>query len=222
MDAHQLELLINTWMTGWAQSRGYEPQRKGRAFVIPRPARPGESKDTVETLLVCPSAEEIAAHGSAEDGTDFLVIVTQNLPGSLEAAAGVGLPRPLRTETLMISEIQENDVEAPRPPGDDVECHVEHPEEGVTRVQVTVKGVPAASGVVSVVDSVAVFDRIETAPEYRRRGLASYVMRCLTHAVLDEGIETGLLAASPEGRLLYAFLGWEDVADIPVFARAGA
>jgi GNAT superfamily N-acetyltransferase len=216
MDTKQLETLIDTWMTGWSQSRGFEPKRDGRAFVISRP------DGTIDKMLVSATSEEIAQHTAADDGCTRLLLITEKLPATLEAASGAGLSEPVRTETLMVTEIQEYDVEAPRPPGDDIEPAFDKPEDGVTVVTVSVKGVPAASGTVSVVNSVAIFDRIETEPEYRRRGLASYVMQLLTHAALNEDVETGLLAASPDGRLLYNHLGWREVADMPVFERAQA
>jgi predicted GNAT family acetyltransferase len=72
----------------------------------------------------------------------------------------------------------------------------------------------AARGSVAVVGEYAVYDRIVTEEGYRRRGLGSYVMRALTAAVLEDDITTGLLMASADGRALYAFLGWQNLADV--------
>ncbi|MCC9308394.1 GNAT family N-acetyltransferase [Kitasatospora sp. RB6PN24] len=54
----------------------------------------------------------------------------------------------------------------------------------------------------------AIADQIETAPEYRRRGLGSLVMRTLQNAAYEAGARTGLLVGTPEGRALYTSLGW--------------
>ncbi len=63
----------------------------------------------------------------------------------------------------------------------------------------------AAIGRVVQVDSFAVYDRIETHPDHRRRGLASFIMKALENAA---GKQEGLLVATGEGRSLYETLGW--------------
>ncbi|MFI1521699.1 GNAT family N-acetyltransferase [Kitasatospora cineracea] len=55
---------------------------------------------------------------------------------------------------------------------------------------------------------VAVADQIETAPEHRRRGLGSLLMRTLQHEAHAAGARTALLVGTTEGRALYASLGW--------------
>jgi predicted GNAT family acetyltransferase len=67
---------------------------------------------------------------------------------------------------------------------------------------------------VSVVGEHAVYDRIVTEEEFRRRGLGSYVMRALTAGVLEDDVTTGLLMASADGRALYEFLGWQHLIDV--------
>ncbi len=54
----------------------------------------------------------------------------------------------------------------------------------------------------------AVADQIETAPEHRRRGLGSVVMRTLQDAAHQAGARTGVLVGTPEGQALYTALGW--------------
>lgn len=66
----------------------------------------------------------------------------------------------------------------------------------------------AAVGTVGVLDRVATFDRIETTPAFRRRGLGRYLMTALTNHAVERGATHGVLAASADGRLLYAALGW--------------
>ncbi|MDX3644358.1 GNAT family N-acetyltransferase [Streptomyces sp. MB09-02B] len=80
---------------------------------------------------------------------------------------------------------------------------------GVTRVMVAAPdGSLAARGQVAPTGATAVVDQIETSPAHRRRGLGTLVMRTLTHAAREQGAETGVLACTPDGRALYASLGW--------------
>lgn len=216
MDAQNLEQLVTTWMEGWAHARGYSPKTQGRAFLVERHDRDG----LVEKLIVCPSADELRELSSSMDSVDHLTVITQDLAETLAVGQSAGLaPRP-EPDTLMVTDIQQHDVEPPLPPGDGIEHELDRPALQVIRVRITVNGQEAAHGTVSVVDQVAVFDKIGTHEGFRRRGLASYVMRLLTHAALDADVETGLLAASPDGRHLYQHLGWDEVASVPVFESA--
>ncbi|WP_065847754.1 GNAT family N-acetyltransferase [Sphingobium sp. Ndbn-10] len=67
----------------------------------------------------------------------------------------------------------------------------------------------AAIGHVVVVDGFAIYDRIETRPEHRRRGLARVVMKLLGAIGEAHGARCGVLVATPDGRALYESLGWE-------------
>lgn len=80
---------------------------------------------------------------------------------------------------------------------------------GVTRVMVAAPdGSLAARGQIAPTGATAVADRIETSPAHRRRGLGTLVMRTLAQAAIAQGAETGVLAGTPDGRALYASLGW--------------
>ncbi|MEV4557743.1 GNAT family N-acetyltransferase [Kitasatospora sp. NPDC049285] len=72
-------------------------------------------------------------------------------------------------------------------------------------------GLGAATPLAGRVDApvVAVADQIETAPEHRRRGLGSLLMRTLQNEAYAAGARTALLVGTPEGRALYSTLGWE-------------
>ncbi|MFE0472272.1 GNAT family N-acetyltransferase [Streptomyces sp. NPDC058947] len=76
----------------------------------------------------------------------------------------------------------------------------------------------AARGQITPTGDTAVADRIETAPEHRRKGLGSLVMRTLQCAAARQGARTGVLAGTPAGRGLYESLGWE-VAAVLTSAR---
>ncbi|RZJ05618.1 MAG: N-acetyltransferase [Brevundimonas sp.] len=68
--------------------------------------------------------------------------------------------------------------------------------------------VEAARGRAVVIDGLTVFDRIATSPDWRRRGLASRIMRRLERLMREAGGRDGVLVATAEGRALYERLGW--------------
>jgi GNAT superfamily N-acetyltransferase len=69
-------------------------------------------------------------------------------------------------------------------------------------------GALAASGRAFRVGPTAVFDRIETHPDHRRRGLGRAVMRALGAGAAEDGATKGALVATPDGRALYGSMGW--------------
>ncbi|MFI5867998.1 GNAT family N-acetyltransferase [Streptomyces sp. NPDC051546] len=80
---------------------------------------------------------------------------------------------------------------------------------GVSRVLVrTGEGHFAARGQIAHVGAHAVVDQVETAAEHRRKGLGGLVMRTLQSTAYEAGARTGLLVGTPDGRALYAALGW--------------
>ncbi|MEV7122958.1 GNAT family N-acetyltransferase [Kitasatospora griseola] len=86
---------------------------------------------------------------------------------------------------------------------------------GVVRAMVrTVGGEYAARGQIGIApDSegslLAAVDQVETAPEHRRRGLGSLLMRTLQSEAHAAGARTGLLVGTTEGRALYSALDWQ-------------
>ena len=73
-------------------------------------------------------------------------------------------------------------------------------------------GQTAAMGRVVVHHGTAIFDRIETEPAHRNRGLASAVMRALDAQAADDHAAERLLVATEAGRALYVRLGWQVLA----------
>lgn len=67
------------------------------------------------------------------------------------------------------------------------------------------------------VPPLAVPDQIETAPEHRRRGLGSLLMRTLQNEAHAAGARTALLVGTTEGRALYTSLGWTPRASMASF-----
>lgn len=80
---------------------------------------------------------------------------------------------------------------------------------GVVGVQVLAPdGSPAAAGHLALGERWATYDRIVTEPAHQRRGLGRAVMAALQARAHAHGRHAGVLVATPEGRQLYASLGW--------------
>lgn len=67
---------------------------------------------------------------------------------------------------------------------------------------------PAAIGRLVLVNNLAVYDRIFTHPEHRRKGLASHIMRELESLAIKKGNYTNFLVATEDGKCLYESLNW--------------
>lgn len=67
----------------------------------------------------------------------------------------------------------------------------------------------AAVGRIAFADGYAIYDRIETHLDHRRRGLASIVIQALEQIMHGRGVTKSVLVATAEGKLLYEKLGWQ-------------
>ena len=203
--------LLRTWITGWSACRGYEPHDDGRTTSVLLT----DQQNRTEHFLFEPTDELLldVASELRQDPLRVLTVVTNRMQALIDATAPLGTRVTDRRQSLMRVDMDGQDVEDPRPPGDGFA--LERTREGsCRRVTVHADGVLAARGSVSVVGEYAVYDRIVTEERFRRRGLASYVMRDLTAAVMEDDVTSGLLMASADGRALYEFLGWQHLADV--------
>lgn len=75
-------------------------------------------------------------------------------------------------------------------------------------------GTTAASGRLAPADEFGVIDQVVTAPAHRRRGLGTAVMGTLSDHAARNGLGTGLLVATDDGRCLYRSLGWKVQSEI--------
>ena len=89
--------------------------------------------------------------------------------------------------------------------------HLEFSEYNTTFVVriVAENGEQASIGRVSLIDSVAVYDRIITEKNHQRKGLASFSLKELEKIALSKGFSNYLLVATEEGKRLYDSLGWK-------------
>ena len=90
--------------------------------------------------------------------------------------------------------------------------------DGVTYVRVlAADGELAAGGQLGLTNAACVFDRISTEKAHQRLGLGTAVMGTLTNSAVENGVTTGILGASTQGRALYETLGWKVLAPLTGF-----
>jgi ribosomal protein S18 acetylase RimI-like enzyme len=210
MGTHGTNDLLSTWIEGWAACRGYDPQDDGRTTSVVL-----TGKGNLQEHFLYEPSEELFLQVAAETKADpnrLLTVATNRMQDLLDAAKPLSLRIIDSEQSLMSADMADQDVEDPRAPDGFVLERSQGPR--CRRVEVTSDGRPAARGAVSVVGDFAVFDGIITEKDFRRRGLASFVMRALTASALEDDVRIGLLMASADGRELYQFLGWQHLADV--------
>jgi len=74
---------------------------------------------------------------------------------------------------------------------------------------VTKDGELASIGRVVIVEDIAVYDRISTEEDHKRKGLATYLMGELEKIAASKNAHINFLVATEQGKLLYQTLGWE-------------
>ncbi|WP_028279485.1 GNAT family N-acetyltransferase [Arthrobacter sp. H5] len=216
MGANLNEELVKTWIAGWASCRGYEPQDHGRTVSVVLT----DQQNHLEHIVYEPTDEEFRnlVEDTRKDSYRVLTVVTNRMQELIDISEKLRMRVTDRQQALMWVDMAGQDVEDPRPPDEDFK--LEHVRDtSCRRVFVTANGDKAARGSVAVQGDYAVYDRIVTSENYRRRGLGSFVMRALTAAVLEDDVEMGLLMASSDGRHLYQYLGWTHLANVFVIRR---
>ena len=101
----------------------------------------------------------------------------------------------------------DGDLGAPRAPPPGYELEVATDERGIAVRVLDREGDLAASGFAAETPGAFVYDRIITEPAHQRRGLGLTVMTALGAQRRSSGARH-VLVATPEGRALYATLGW--------------
>lgn len=217
------DALVSTWVTGWARCRNYEVRHDGQIHAALRVGDDDGSVGDWEYVLYNPQVEELTAVAKEVEQNPHRLLT---LVGSPAGQAQMSSLVPLTSgEKLMVVDMSEQDVESPIVP-EEFEAVVERNDGWfLLTIQTTDDhpegaGVAAARGRVAAVDHYAVFDRIWTSPDFRRRGLGSLVMRYLASLVLEHDVEEGLLVASADGQALYGHLGWTELADVTVLGVA--
>lgn len=212
--------LVSAWITGWARCREYEVRHDGRIHAALRTGEEPRSVGDWEYVLVEPSADEVTAVANQiHSHPHRLVTIVGEVP-QVDALDGLTSLSP--GEKLMVMDMSGQDVESPVVP-EEYEAVVERHEGWYLLTILTSEehaagvGTVVARGRVAPVGHRAVFDRIWTSTDFRRRGLGSLVMRYLAALALENDVDEGLLVASADGQALYGHLGWTTLADVTVF-----
>ena len=194
--------LVMRWVRAWAHVRGLRVEHvDGWPLVHVR----GPSRDTE---IVCvdpgrPAFEHLAQH-TAHDPREMLTVLAHDLTTYHAPPLPLGLRVDRDDEVFMTTTLAPSTT--PLPNGFSARWDVD--DTGATYALDDGARV-AAEGMVGVLGSDAVFDRVETSPAHRRRGLGHHVMGALTAWAVDQGATDGLLAASADGAGLYTSLGWD-------------
>lgn len=92
---------------------------------------------------------------------------------------------------------------------DNYRVHVEN-YNSTTLIKVFTKnGELASVGRITIVEDLAVYDRIATEESHKRKGLATYLIAELEKIAISQNIYENFLVATEQGRSLYQSLGWK-------------
>ncbi len=194
--------LLERWLRGWSGARGLPaPVRHGGGLTVevgwPEQLRRHVFLDAGAALQACAgTVRQAHVHIKAAVEPEVLLRAlppgwTLESPRALMATTGPMRPQPL-------------------PAGYRAAYATEH---GTCVLHLLdAHGSSAATGRLHLHEGCAVFDRIETDPAHRRRGLASAVMGLLDAVAVEAGAQERLLVASEQGRALYLGLGWQVLA----------
>ncbi|MFE9750367.1 GNAT family N-acetyltransferase [Saccharothrix saharensis] len=204
--------LVRRWERGWSACRGWAtPQEAGGALHLLQ-HRPGRYREILalhdDRTVVRALADEASADGKAT----WLTVPTTGPDDVERVLRDAGLHVRATREWLMTRPLADHPRRA-------VPDHYRATAGGAGVVRVEVlhsSDEPAASGQAAITGGDAVFDRIETAPAHRRRGLGSVVMATLSAQAVTRGARHGILVASPDGQALYATLGWTTAAAVVI------
>lgn len=212
------DALVQTWVTGWSRTHGYEVQHEGNVHS----ARLGPDSDEWEYVIFAPEETELRKVASAvtKSPSRLLTVIAEPDADIMDRSDVDGLEMISDEEKLMVVDMETQDVEDPITP----ETYTTSREdfEGWTLFTVHQGDNVAARGRMAVVDDFCILDRIYTSPDYRRQGLGTFVTRALLAIAHEHDVAEGLLVATHDGKELYEYLGWTHLGDVHVFGAPGA
>lgn len=210
--------LVQTWVTGWARTHGYEVRDEGGVHS----ARLGPESDEWEYVVFDPEQTELRKLAAAVDKspTRLLTVIAEPDADIMGAKEVDGLEMISDEEKLMVVDMGTQDVEDPITP----ETYTTSREDFDGWVLFTVHQGEnvAARGRMAIVEDYVILDRIYTSPDYRRQGLGTFVTRALLAIAHEHDAAWGLLVATADGQELYEYLGWTHLGDVHVFGAPGA
>ncbi len=218
MTSELSDSLVQTWVTGWARTHGYEVRHEGAVHS----ALMGSDSGEWEYVVFDPEETELrkVAAAVAKSPERLLTVIAEPDADIMGTQEVNGLELISDEEKLMVVNMETQDVEDPITP----ETYTTSREdfEGWTLFTVHQGENVAARGRMAVVDDYSILDRIYTSPDYRRQGLGTFVTRALLAIAHEHDVSEGLLVANAEGQELYEYLGWTHLGDVHVFGAPGA
>ncbi|RJN32587.1 N-acetyltransferase [Nesterenkonia natronophila] len=218
MTSELSDLLVQTWVTGWARTHGYEVRHEGAVHS----ARLGADAEKWEYVVFDPAETELRKVSAAvnKSPSRLLTVIAEPDSDILGAEEIDGLELISDEEKLMVVDMGTQDVEDPITP----EAYTTEREDfdGWTLFTVNHGDEVAARGRMAVVDDYCILDRIYTSPDYRRQGLGTFVTRALLAIAHEHDVSEGLLVATGDGKELYEYLGWTHLGNVHVFGSPSA
>ena|ERR1700689_520300 len=191
--------IVETWAMGWALSRGAPaPVRTAGAFRIDVGLPQHKTR-----YIFSQCSDDVRRLAETIHDPDIFIKVCSP-PEPVQDL----LPSHWMTERLgfMMTQLPSDAEETAVPATYTLEVTSTPP---ILIAQITdSSGLIAAKGRGALVGAFAIYDQIETHEHHRRRGLGRVVMHALRQSASNQGVDHGLLVATPEGRELYIALGW--------------
>ena len=194
-------VLVENWVTAWSLSRELPaPVNFKSGFKVDVGDEHQKSRYVFPTL----NDELIRLSESIDEPWIFLKVCasTDDLKGKISKKWTIQPQgfmmtcfRPMLSQGLVLQ--------------DGYKFEFEHNQSTFVLKIVAQNGELASTGRIVLFNDLAVYDRISTEVNHRRKGLARILMKELEKIALSKGISKNLLVATQEGKLLYESLGWE-------------
>ncbi|PWV46829.1 GNAT family N-acetyltransferase [Nocardiopsis sp. L17-MgMaSL7] len=213
--------LVRRWQRGWALASTLPPAEEADGALhvcLGLPDRRVE-RIVLDADRYPQRVLDMARRVAASSEPDWLTVPTNDPDHIVGLLSRAGLEADPARETLMSVDLTGHPGPAPCTPYSAhlAEEDVPPGRERVLRAHLSAPGTArACGGIGAVADTDMVAHAIRTEPGHRRRGLGSVVMGVLAARAREHGAKEGLLISTPQGRGLYASLGWRARADVVV------
>lgn len=192
--------LVATFARGWAVTRGVAPPvDDGGAWRV----EVGNDDEARRYVFPCPSAA-LAALAARIDEPRILLKVPAAVADVAALLAGHWQVE--RTGTIMTAACL---PAIPRSLPSPYRLEADWRDDVYFTRLIAADGEEVARGRMTLVDGLALHDRIRVANDHQRRGLGRAIMHALGAEARRHGIDHGLLAATDAGRALYETLDWQ-------------
>lgn len=229
--ATELQNHAAAWFAGWSALRSYQTT-SGPGF---RAALRLDRGSEWEYFSCDPTREvfaAVAAEAAAATARHTLCIIGPHVHNYVKMAHAAGLGMVSTSEHFMVCSMEVQDTQEPFL-GDPELSLVVKRLGGRHNASICQERFSAAimrgetllaSGSVAIYGDYAVFDSLQTLPQYRRQGYGLLMMQTLAARAKAHPVTTGVVLASTDGQRLYRKLGWRSFGAMTVLvprARLG-